>query len=135
VEGPQTLNVDLNALTYGHIDWERAHGSLEWLCKKVKEVCETEGKPGMETYENGRSQFLAKTCVMHVIHTFHACRYDKPHGEPGEVETEAEAAKQNGDMQARVVAEAAVAEASVMEEDGGDAGGDAVPVSTFDTVD
>ena len=86
VEGPRTLSVDLNALTYGKIDWERAHGSLLWLTEKVKEVCEEEGKTKMEDYENGRSQFLAKTCVMHVIHTFHACRYDAPHGEPGELE-------------------------------------------------
>ena len=80
--GPRTLQVDLDALTYGHIDWEKVHGSLAWLTTKVQETCEEEGKEKMEDFENGQSQFLAKTCVMHVIHTFHTCRYDKPHGRP-----------------------------------------------------
>tara|TARA_E500000318_G_scaffold43022_1_gene41023 strand:+ start:199 stop:600 length:402 start_codon:yes stop_codon:yes gene_type:complete len=87
VSGPQSLNVDLNALTFGKIDWERVHGSLCWLAKKVQEVCEAEGKDKMQDYENGQSQFLAKTCVMHVVHTFHTCRYDAPHGEPGDADS------------------------------------------------
>ena len=97
--GPKSLNVDLDALTYGKIDWERAHGSLQWLVDKVKNVCEEEGKEQMENYETGRSQFLAKLCVMHVIHTFHACRFDEAHGQPGQVETEEDAAKENAEMQ------------------------------------
>ena len=94
VEGPRSLNVDLNALTYGAIDWEQVYGSLCWLSNKVQQTCEAEGKEKMEDYENGQSQFLAKTCVMHVIHTFHACRKDKPHGGPGTVDDDKEAARE-----------------------------------------
>ena len=94
VAGPRSLNVDLNALTYGAIDWERVYGSLCWLSNKVQQTCEAEGKEKMEDYANGQSQFLAKTCVMHIIHTFHACRNDAPHGGPGTVENDTEAARE-----------------------------------------
>lgn len=94
VEGPRSLNVDLNALTYGAIDWEQVYGSLCWLSNKVQQTCESEGKENMENYENGRSQFLAKTCVMHIIHTFHTCRRDAPHGGPGAVNENEEAARE-----------------------------------------
>lgn len=97
VAGPRSLNVDLNALTYGAIDWERVYGSLCWLSDKVQQTCEAEGKEKMEDYANGQSQFLAKTCVMHIIHTFHACRSDAPHGGPGGVENDTEAAREIDD--------------------------------------
>lgn len=69
------LEVDLNALTEGDIDWTKAVKSLKWMVEKTESALEDhkEDIPNI-------SQFLAKTCVMHVIQCFHHCRNDAPPG-------------------------------------------------------
>lgn len=67
------LDVDLDALTSGDIDWVKAMSSLEWMVNKTKDA--------LATHDNAQvSQFLAKTCVMHVIQCFHHCRTDEAPG-------------------------------------------------------
>ncbi len=67
---PNHLDVDLHALTKGAIDWPQAIKSMQWMVDKATQALEDH-----KTEEV--SQFLAKTCVMHMLHTFHACRTDK----------------------------------------------------------
>ena len=69
------IDVDLDSLTSGQIDWVNAVQSLQWMVDKASEtLTEHKGK------EEDISQYLAKTCVMHVIHCFHHCRSDKAPG-------------------------------------------------------
>ena len=69
------IDVDLNCLTSGHIDWEKAVHSLEWMVDKTKDALRDHKDDMGEV-----SQFLAKTCVMHVIQCFHHCRSDAAPG-------------------------------------------------------
>lgn len=69
------IDVDLDCLTSGDIDWNKAVDSLQWMVDKTKET--------LVDYKDDTSQisqYLAKTCVMHVIQCFHHCRKD---GAPG----------------------------------------------------
>lgn len=67
------LHVDLEALTSGAINWDKAILSLQWMVDHASAALKQH-----DTKEI--SQFLAKTCVMHTIHCFHHCRSDKAPG-------------------------------------------------------
>lgn len=69
------IDVDLTTLTSGQINWEKAVGSLQWMVDKTKEVLNDHKENVPEV-----SQYLAKTCVMHVIQCFHHCRDDAAPG-------------------------------------------------------
>jgi len=71
------IDVDINSLTSGDIDWEKAVASMEWMVDKTKEALKEHKKEDV-------SQFLAKTCIMHVIQCFHHCRHDAPPGKASE---------------------------------------------------
>ena len=70
------IDVDIHALTQGSIDWGAAVDSLQWMVDKTKDALKSHNEAEI-------SQFLAKTCIMHVIQCFHHCRFDKPHGYAG----------------------------------------------------
>ena len=67
------LDVDLDTLTDGAINWDKAILSLQWMVDKASEALKEH-----DTKEI--SQFLAKTCIMHTIQCFHHCRDDKAPG-------------------------------------------------------
>ena len=67
------LDIDLDALTDGAINWDNAILSLQWMVDRTSEALKEH-----DTKEI--SQFLAKTCVMHTIQCFHHCRNDKAPG-------------------------------------------------------
>lgn len=67
------IDVDIHTLTSGKIDWHAALSSLEWMVEKTKDALK-------ENDEEMISQFLAKTCIMHVIQCFHHCRHDAAPG-------------------------------------------------------
>ena len=69
------LDVCLDTLTSGAIDWEKAADSLQWMVDKTKQALEDHKENIPEI-----SQFLAKTCVMHTIQCFHHCRTDAAPG-------------------------------------------------------
>ena len=69
------LNVDLDCLTSGDIDWVAVMGSFKWMVEKTHEVLMQN-----KDQEEKVSQFLAKTCVMHVVQCFHHCRRDAAPG-------------------------------------------------------
>ena len=68
------IDVDLDCITSGQIDWDKAVKSLQWMVDKTGEA--------LKDHKNHAeiSQYLAKTCIMHVIQCFHHCRTDKPPG-------------------------------------------------------
>ena len=69
------LDIDLDCLTSGKINWGDAIKSLEWMVDKSKQALEDHKENLPEI-----SQFLAKTCIMHTIQCFHHCRADSAPG-------------------------------------------------------
>ena len=69
------LDIDLDCLTSGDIDWEKVVGSMQWMIDKTKDALEDH----KEDLGNV-SQFLAKTAIMHMIQCFHHCRKDAAPG-------------------------------------------------------
>ena len=83
VDKVRELEVDLHALTSGRIDWDKVEGSIGWMATKIKECRATEemaDKEGVKALAPQMSQYLAKTCVLHMIQMFHSCRFDKAKG-------------------------------------------------------
>lgn len=70
-----SLDIDLDSLTTGNIDWNSVLKSFEWMIDKTRQALNDH-----QDHPEHISQFLAKTCVLHVVQAFHHCRHDKPHG-------------------------------------------------------